>query len=49
MMHRIVMGASLVVLVLIGAVSVRGGQMPMGGQRGAQEGSRDCEKFFVEL
>jgi len=39
MMRRVIMGASLVVLVLIGAVSVRGGQMPMGSQGGAQEQS----------
>jgi len=41
MMRRMIIVASLVVLVLIGAVSVRGGQMPMGGQGGAREPSSE--------
>jgi hypothetical protein len=37
MKRHIIMGASLIVLVLIGAVTVMGGQMPMGSQGGEQE------------
>jgi hypothetical protein len=37
MKRTVMMGTSLVVLVLIGAVTVFGGQMPMGGQGGQQE------------
>jgi hypothetical protein len=37
MKRSIIMGASLVVLILMGALTVMGGQMPMGSQGGAQE------------
>ena len=37
MKRTLIMGASLVVLVLMGALTVMGGQTPMGGQGGAQE------------
>ena len=37
MKRTLMMGVSLMVLVLIGAVAVMGGQMPMGSQRGKQE------------
>jgi hypothetical protein len=39
MKRTVLMGASLVVLVLIGAVTVMGGQMPMGSQGSEQEQS----------
>jgi hypothetical protein len=37
MKRTMMIGASLVVLVFIGAVTVMGGQMPMGSQGGEQE------------
>jgi hypothetical protein len=37
MKHTLTVGASLVVLVLMGVVTVMGGQMPMGSQGGEQE------------
>jgi hypothetical protein len=37
MKRTMIVGAGLLVLVLIGAPLVMGGQMPMGGQRGEQE------------
>jgi hypothetical protein len=39
MKRTMVMGVSLVVLVLIGTLTVMGGQMPMGSEGGAQEQS----------
>jgi hypothetical protein len=39
MKRTMIMGASLVVLVLIGALTVMGGQMPMGSQGAEQEQS----------
>jgi hypothetical protein len=39
MKRTMIMGASLLVLVLIGALTVTGGQMPMGTQKGEQEQS----------
>jgi hypothetical protein len=39
MKRTLIMGASLVVLVLMGALTVMGGQMPMGSQEGTQEQS----------
>jgi hypothetical protein len=39
MKRTLMVGASLVVLVLMGALAVMGGQMPMGRQGGAQEQS----------
>jgi hypothetical protein len=39
MKDTMMMGALLLVLVLIGAVAVMGGQMPMGSQGGEQEQS----------
>lgn len=37
MKRTLIAGASLAVLVLMGALTVTGGQMPMGSQEGAQE------------
>jgi hypothetical protein len=37
MKRTLIMGASLVVLVLMGALTATGGQMPMGSPEGAQE------------
>ena len=39
MKRTLMMGASLVVLVLMGVATVLGGEMPMGSQGGAQESS----------
>ena len=39
MIRKGIVGASLAVLVLIGAASVMGGEMPMGGRGGAHEQS----------
>jgi hypothetical protein len=36
-MKRMMIGASLMVLLLIGSAAAMGGQMPMGSQGGAQE------------
>ena len=41
MKRTLIMGASLVVLVLMGALTVMAGQMPMGSQGGAQEPSSE--------
>jgi hypothetical protein len=41
MRRTLITGASLVVLVLMGALTVTGGQMPMGSQGGAQEPSSE--------
>jgi hypothetical protein len=41
MKRSLMMGASLVVLILMGALTVMGGQMPMGSQGGAQEPSSE--------
>ena len=39
MKRTLIIGASLAVLVLMGALTVMGGEMPMGSQGGAQEPS----------
>jgi hypothetical protein len=39
MKRAVMVGASLVMLVLMGVVTVMGGEMPMGSQGGAQEPS----------